>query len=349
MLLYAWDMAQWRDTARVQAEDAPHLLGLLARVLVATTQHLLRQQLGRAHRQTTAEIQGIRGHLDFGSSLRHRSFEAGRAVCRFPELSVDTLKNQILRSTMQVLVHDPRLGPGADKIHVTHIRHDLQATVRAMDGVSIIKVSGTDFAQVQLGQGERAYRLPLKICELIHELQAPCETEGDALLTALARDEMKLNLVFEAFVRNFYRQHLGGHVVERETLSWPILEASDRIPGMLTDITISDRQPPYNRTIIDTKFYASALATNPFGQARFHSANLYQLYAYLRTQEERGGSHRTTRGMLIYPTTDIELDDRLHLQGHEVRIVTLNLAAQWSEIESRLLEWFLPKTAVLLS
>jgi hypothetical protein len=43
--------------------------------------------------------------------------------------------------------------------------------------------------------------------------------------------------------------------------------------------------------------------------------------------------------MLIYPTTDLELDVPFHLQGHDVRIVTLNLTAPWVEIESRLLGW----------
>ncbi|MGA7742437.1 MAG: hypothetical protein WBV96_22055 [Polyangia bacterium] len=339
MLLYAWDMAHWRGAARVKAEDAPNLLGLLAWVLVESTQQLLRQQLGRAHRQTTAEIQGIRGRLDFGASLRRRAFDAGRAVCRFPELSVDTLKNRIVRSSMKALVRDPRLAPGADNSRVGQLRHDLDAAVQAMEGVTIIKVSGADFAQLQLGRSELAYRLPLKICELIYEMQMPSETEGDAFLTALVRDEMKMNELFEAFVRNFYRYHLDGHDVRSEALGWPTAEATDHMPGMVTDITISDRRPPHQRTVIDTKFYGSALGINRFGQAKFHSANLYQLYAYLRTQEGRGDSYRTARGMLIYPTTDLELDVPFHLQGHHVRIVTLNLTAPWVEIASRLLGW----------
>jgi len=339
MLLYAWDMASQRGTARVDPEDAPNLLGLLAAVLVDATRRLLRQQLGQAHRQTAAEIRGLRGRLDFGASLRRRALDAGRAVCRFPELSVDTLKNRILRSTMNSLVRDPRLMAGADDARVRQLRHDLDTAVRVMEGVTIIHVSGADFAQLQLCRSDRAYRLPLRICELIHELQMPAETEGDALLCALARDEMRMNDVFEAFVRSFYRYHLSDHDVRSEALGWPVAGVVDYIPGMQTDITVTCRRAPHRRTVIDTKFYQSALASNPFGQAKFHSANLYQLYAYLRTQEERGDTYRAARGMLIYPTTDVDLDEHLQVQGHEIRIVTLDLTAPWTKIESRLRGW----------
>jgi len=92
LLLYAWDLARWQDRWSGQSESAPNLLGLFARVLASCTSDLLRRQLGRIIRNRQGEIRGVRGKVDFAASLKRLSFENGRAVCRFPEPTVDTLR-----------------------------------------------------------------------------------------------------------------------------------------------------------------------------------------------------------------------------------------------------------------
>ena len=86
LLLYAWDMAAWRDRWRGAAEASPSLLGLLSRILVDSTRDLLRHQLGRAYQPRKQIIPGIRGRMDFGPSLKSRAFEEGKAHCTFAEL-----------------------------------------------------------------------------------------------------------------------------------------------------------------------------------------------------------------------------------------------------------------------
>jgi 5-methylcytosine-specific restriction enzyme subunit McrC len=70
---------------------------------------------------------------------------------------------------------------------------------------------------------------------------------------------------------------------------------------------------------------------------KFHAANLYQLYAYLRTQEHRGPAYRDANGVLLYPVTNRSLDERMKVQGHEMRIRTVDLALPWMELERDLL------------
>src|SRR5947209_1945012 len=95
LLLYAWDMAVWRGQWGAESEDAPHLLGLLARILAQATRQLLRRQLRRSFSKRAATISGIRGRIDFAASLKIQAFERGFAHCTLPELSIDTLRNRI--------------------------------------------------------------------------------------------------------------------------------------------------------------------------------------------------------------------------------------------------------------
>jgi len=75
LLLYAWDLTPWRDHWNAESDDAPHLIGLLAKIL-AHTSHLLRNQLRRSFIRIAAPIRGIRGRIDFAASLGDAFFIA---------------------------------------------------------------------------------------------------------------------------------------------------------------------------------------------------------------------------------------------------------------------------------
>lgn len=337
LLLYAWDMAAFRGSMKGEVEASPTLLGLLARVLVRSTRDLLRRELGREFTAREASVSGVRGRIDFARSLKRLDFQSGRAACRFSELDIDTPRNRILRSTMAALVRDPRVDPASTKKGV-ELRHDLGTAVRAMEGVSIERVTRETFRRLQLGRNDKSYALPLAICALVHRLELPTEDEGDHAILALLRDEITFHALFERFVRNFWRTHLGERFdVKSDVLRWFDELDCPLAPIMRTDISLRGKRAPFRRLVVDTKYYRSSLSIGMHGTARFHSNNLYQLYAYLRTQEHLSDSHRDAEGMLLYPTTSVELDEAMQVQGHRIRVATVNLARPWTEIEARLL------------
>ena len=336
LLLYAWDMARWRGRWPKAAEGSPKLLGLLARVLSAATRDLLKHQLGRAHMVHRATLRGIRGRVDFAGSLKRLTFEYAAAHCVFPELSVDTPKNRILRATLHRLAADRGLKHGEPEKEA-ELRHELRTLVRAMEGVPLAPISLADFSRLQLGRNDSDYAVPIAICALVRRLEMPTEEMGDLALTALLRDEITFHLLFERFVRNFYRLTLKDYVVGRETIDWHDELGCSLVPSMQTDITIVEGRPPYRRLIIDTKYSTTTLVVTPHGGAKFKSGNLYQLYAYLRTQEHESDAHRCAQGMLLYPTTNQNVNEAMSVQGHRICIATVDLSKEWETIETRLL------------
>ncbi len=207
-----------------------------------------------------------------------------------------------------------------------------------MEGIPLTRISASDFSRLQLGRNDREYALPLAICELVYRLEMPAESNGDHALVALCRDEVRFEELFEAFVRNFYRIHLPRCTVGSEVLRWHDELNGDLTPSMRTDITITENEHPRRRLVIDTKFSSTTLSITRFGGERLKSGNLYQLYAYLRTQEHRGESFRTASGMLLYPKASRDVDASMLVQGHHIRVQTLDLSAEWTSIEARLLE-----------
>jgi 5-methylcytosine-specific restriction enzyme subunit McrC len=336
LLLYAWDMARWRGRWPECTEGAPKLLGLLARILAAATRDLLKRHLGRAHMVNRETLRGIRGRVDFAGSLKRLTFEQAAAHCVFPELNIDTPKNRILRATLHRLAADPRLKHVKSE-EEARLRHELRTLVRALEGIPLVPISLADFSRLQLGRNDRDYALPIAICALIRRLEMPTEEAGDHVLTALLRDEITFHSLFERFVRNFYRLTLKDHEVARQNLDWHDELGCSFVPSMQTDITIVEKLPPYRRLIIDTKYSTTTLAATPHGGAKFKSENLYQLYAYLRTQEQESEAHRCAQGMLLYPTTSKDLNEAMSVQGHRICVATVNLSKEWETIEARLL------------
>ncbi len=90
--------------------------------------------------------------------------------------------------------------------------------------------------------------------------------------------------------------------------------------------------------ILDTKFTAASLTGGRFGRLTFNSDHIYQIYAYLRSQEARSEAHRASTGILLYPTVDHALAEAIELQGHVIRFETVDLALPWQDIERRLLQ-----------
>ena len=65
---------------------------------------------------------------------------------------------------------------------------------------------------------------------------------------------------------------------------------------------------------------------------------MYQLYAYLRSQE-RDGDPLSARsaGVLLYPSLGADLSESAVIQGHRVTFATVDLAADGQTIRGQLL------------
>ena len=67
------------------------------------------------------------------------------------------------------------------------------------------------------------------------------------------------------------------------------------------------------------------------------SGYLYQMYAYLRSQAGCGDPLcDNAEGILLHPAIDVNVDETLLIQGHEIRFVTVDLMLPTSEIEEKL-------------
>jgi 5-methylcytosine-specific restriction enzyme subunit McrC len=92
---------------------------------------------------------------------------------------------------------------------------------------------------------------------------------------------------------------------------------------MVTDIILD---PPIagRRLVIDTKF-TSIFTSGPFREASLKSEHLYQMYAYLRSQEGRDPRWDRSAGLLLHPAIDGSTYERVIIQNHPLSFATIDL------------------------
>lgn len=338
MLLYAWNELPDLKYSRLgDVDNSPTLDALLALMLTKLLRQRLRIGLGQDYTNEQKVIHAIRGRINFTESLKRRAFEQGQAYCEFQPYSQNILKNQVIRSTLQHLIQSGNFG--ANRTQSNELRHHLQILFRQLEGIDLIELTPDTIRRQMLLQNDRDYRLMLAICELVAQRQMPTNSAGTRIQPTLERDALTLHSIYERFVANFYRLHLKGWSVSAQKhLRWHETFSNDLLPIMRPDLMLEEKSTG-RILIIDTKFTAKSMIQNQWGKQEFDSSHLYQLYAYLKTQEHLSESHRQAEGILLYPcAAGNMLSQKIQLQDMSIRIESVDLSAAWQEIENQLFD-----------
>lgn len=337
MLLYAWNVPLVMPQVSMgDVESAPTLDALFARVLMNMIQQRMRIGLGRGYVPASKTLRSVRGRVDFAESIKRQTFDHGEANCDFQEYSVNEPRNQILRSTLMRLVHTGVFGSNATEADA--VRHRLRWLSRSLHGVDLIEPDLESIRRLVLAQNDNDYRLMLSICEMIVMRQMPMDTEGTNIIPTMDRETWILHRIYERFVANFYRMHLQSwDVSAQKRLHWHAQDSNEHLPIMVPDLILQE-QTSRRVIMLDTKFTASSLVENQWGKAVYDSSHLYQLYAYLRSQEQVSAEYRVAEGILLYPKVHARISEQVALQGHIIRIKSVDLASEWPDVERQLVE-----------
>ena len=330
LLCYAWDKLAERDVVAVEAIDSTNLANLFARVLINGTHHLLKRGFDRAYVSEHDWTSRLRGRICFQEAIRRNATVTCKLPCEYDQLSYDVLHNQILKTTFRRLIGTQ--GLASDSAIGLAQLHRILSDVREVD------LNNRLFGQVQLHRNNQFYDFLLKVCELIYWNLLVSEKPGTSKFRDFIQDKQQMAVVFENFVRNFYRVHgdFTGFKVRREDIRWKWLGADEfakgLLPKMQTDISLTSKT---RKIIIDCKFTPEATQVH-YEAEKLRSTHLFQISAYLNNLPD-GPVSETCEMMLLYPTINSPLSASYTHKGHKISIRTINLNQPWPLIHSDLL------------
>jgi len=331
LLCYAWDQLRESQVVGVNASDYGQITNLFARVLSSGLHHLIKRGLSHGYSELQEVVNGVRGRIDFASSVKMNLLPLGRSSCVVEKLTADVMHNRIIKSTVCYLLRSDDLDE--------NLRNALQMCLFRMSRVSDVDIDVAMSARVQFHSNTGFYGFLLRICRLIYDSGVIDQQTGRLKFRDFERDRRAMAYLFQRFVLNFFRREQSTYSARSDSLRWQDTAGDpddlSHLPRMITDVTL---ESPRRLIIIDAKYYPEPMQRN-FGKDSVRSAHLYQLFAYLKNAEKKYRRQEgELEGILLYPLSGTKLDLRFTIHGHLIRVVTLDLAADWRQIHDSLCE-----------
>ena len=350
LLLYASQLyRELPASQRVDLEKAPDDIPyLVAEILANAVERRLRRNLSHGYQRREADLNRVRGRIDLFRTERGQLLKRGRVACIFDELTVDTPRNRYVKAALTHIAD--LVGNMAHHQELERRCRDLAFRMGRAGVVGYLnsRQAGNAVGLDNMGWVDTHERQVLSAARLALNLLIPTEQPGSALLPTVNRLETQGWKLYENAVAGFYDavlSHYGWRVRQSSHIQWPVFEPSPGLraimPEMIPDIVLERREHRIpatgERIVIDTKF-TSIVGQSQYGKQTLKSGQIYQLYAYLRSQEQPGdpvSCHST--GVLLYPSLGVDYDESAIIQGHRICFATVNLTANSETIRSQLL------------
>lgn len=338
LLLYASDLLREIDSAKKGIDEMPDDIPILVtEMLVKRVEHRLKRSLSLSYVKEHSILNRVRGRIDTLQTERHQLLLRGKVACHFERFDSNTIVNRFVRAALSRCAG---LVSSSDKV----LAHRCRVLSGYMANLGVVGDCPTrsEIQSVRLTGSHSQDAKMLSLARLVFDLAIPSELAGKNSISDLERNEYVRKL-FEKAVGGLYRFNLvsqGWRVLTSKQLKWQIESCSvgmqSLLPGMETDIVL-ENTAEQTRIVVDTKF-AAMLTTGQFGQASIKSNHLYQIYAYLRSQEGSDDLSNNSCGLMLYPSIGMEFCETALIQGHQIRFATVDLTASGMKIKHQILE-----------
>jgi 5-methylcytosine-specific restriction enzyme subunit McrC len=337
LMFYASALFRQLDQARIAVEKNPDdIPDLVAEALARAVERRLMRNLSYGYQTRKAILGRVRGRIDLLNTERHQLLARGMVACQFDDFTVNTPRNRFVRAALDAVA---RIVSRPELAHRCRV---LSGSLKRI-GVTGEKPSQTEVSADRFGRHDTGDKLMVEAAHLAFDLALPTEASGSKLLTLPDREITWVRRLYEKAVAGFYDVVLspkGWRVDAGKTIGWLIEDKTpgiDKIlPSMRTDVVL-DHHGSGHRIVIDTKF-TSIVTRGWYKEETLRSGYVYQIYAYLRSQEGNNdplAPHAS--GLLLHPSIDEMVDETVVIQGHAIRFATVDLGATTGDIRKQLL------------
>jgi len=257
--------------------------------------------------------------------LKAQTTRKKQLICEFDEFSVNAYVNQVLKTTVRLLIRSDEVAGEQKKA--------LKKVMLYFHAVDSLNPFNIQWSGIKYHRNNSTYKMLINICYLVIEALLPTKKEGSRKLPQFKDDHM--HRLFERFVLKYYQKHYPNYKASASQIDWNTDDGVvDLLPAMKSDITL---EHDGKILIIDTKYYGRTMQTNSLYNSRsIHSANLYQIFTYVKNKDIHHSGD--VSGVLLYAKTDEEItpDNSYRMDGNRISVKTLDLDKEFAGIKSQL-------------
>lgn len=327
MLSYVFTSLKQSNFEDVATEEFDNMHNLLAAILSKGIGQQLKQGLYREYQNNIEDLSVVRGKIDLPGTITNKIERKQRLICEYDELSENNLLNQILKTTVMLLLRHSEVD--------TEYKDDLKKEMMFFSNVDTIEPTLIRWTAIRFQRNNQTYRMLISICQLIIEGMLLTTDKGEYRLASFV-DEQHMCRLYEKFILEYYSKEFPTINAAASQIPWSLDDGiGTMLPIMQSDIMLTHKDTVL---IIDAKYYSHTTQVQ-YNIHTLHSNNLYQIFTYVKNKDtELEGKQRTVSGMLLYARTDeiIQPDNSYKMSGNKISVKTLDLNCQFFEIATQL-------------
>ena len=323
MLSYAFYALNDDKYKKIETEEFENTSELFSEILAIGVSKQIKQGLVKDYIDVTETTSSVRGKIEITDSINSQSFLKKQLTCTYDEFSVNCYLNQILKSTMLLLVKSDISSSRKKK---------LKNILRYFSEVDLVDVNSINW-KIRFERNNQTYRMLIGVCYLTVKGLLQTTKKGDVKLMNFL-DNQLMHRLYEKFILNYYKKEHPSINASASQISWQLDEGEDYLlPRMQSDIMLeySDKI-----LIIDAKYY-SHTTQSYYNTNTIHSGNLYQIFTYVKNKQIEAPNSEVS-GMLLYAKTDEEIlpDNTYKMSGNTIGVGTLDLNQDFGLIKEQL-------------
>lgn len=327
MLSYAFTTLNQGGYENVATEEFDNLHNLFAAILAKGIGRQLKQGLYREYLNRKEDVTVVHGKINMPGTIQNHLAKKRVLTCEYDELSENNLLNQILKTTVMLLLHHAKVD--------AEYKTDLKKEMLFFSNVDTIDPTSVHWTSIRFQRNNNTYRMLISLCQLILEGMLMTTDAGEYKLATFV-DEQRMSQLYEKFILEYYAKECPHIKAASSQIPWALDDGiGTMLPVMQSDIMLSQD----NRVlIIDAKYYTHTTQTQ-YDVHTLHSNNLYQIFTYVKNKYiEFGESPHTVSGMLLYARTDetVQPDNVYRMSGNRISVKTLDLNRDFSELAAQL-------------
>lgn len=329
MLSYAFKALNHKNFENIATESFDNIQNMFAAILAKGIGQQLKQGLYREYINNIDDLVTMRGKINMPGTIRNRIAKRQVLTCEYDELSENNLFNQIIKTTALLLIKSKDVD--------TEYKDTLKKEMLMFSGVEEIDLTLVRWADIRFQRNNMSYQMLISICWLIAEGMLLSTDKGEQKLASFI-DEQHMCRLYEKFILEYYYKEFPELDVGAKAIDW-MLDDDVRamLPVMQSDIML---QKDGKVLIIDAKYY-SHTTQSQYDTHTVHSANLYQIFTYVKNKEEelsRKAIEHEVAGMLLYARTDedIQPNQDYKMSGNKISVKTLDLGLEFSDVAKQL-------------
>jgi len=322
MLSYAFQILKEQGYTKCSTEEFENTADLLSTILVKGISVQVKRGLGKEYISVTEPLYSLRGKIDISESIKTQAIMKRQLVCSYDDFSVDSYLNQIIKSTVKLLVH---YDISKQK------KKELRNLMLYFKDVSDIDPFNIDW-NIRFNRNNQTYQMLISVCYLIIKGLLQTDSQGNMRMQKFL-DEQRMCRLYEKFILEYYKREFPNLQVSASQIQWQLDDGiSTLLPIMQSDIMLFDG---LKMLILDAKYYSHTMQVQ-YDSRAIHSNNLYQIFTYVKNQDV--GNTGNVAGMLLYAKTDDDItpDCDFKMSGNKISVKTLDLNNDFNNIAAQL-------------